>query len=113
MSPSMKNVAIALALASTAAAKQVGCFGDSGSLKLEDKFRFQSPGHCIDACRASGKSFAALTGGNTCFCGNEVPTSDKLPDSDCGKVCSGYPAETCKLPPASDSLWTLVLKNRC
>lgn len=111
MSPSIKNIAIALALASTTAAKEVGCFGDSGSLKLEDSSVYQSRGHCLDVCRNKGSSVAAITKGNKCFCGDDIPTGEKLPDSECGAPCDGYPADTCELLSAHPLLIPLIFSR--
>ena len=96
MSPSIKNIALALALASTAAAQeQVGCFSDKGSLTEKDAFAFESQGHCFNVCK--GSSVAALTKGNVCACGDEVPSGDTLPNSDCNTPCAGYPLVNCKI----------------
>ncbi|KAK2754358.1 hypothetical protein FQN54_007002 [Arachnomyces sp. PD_36] len=95
MSPSIKNIAIALALASTATAKEIGCFGDAGSLKHQGQYVYESQAHCIDECSKLGNTVVGLTKGDVCYCGDEAPTSEPLPDGDCDTPCSGYPGVNC------------------
>jgi cell wall integrity and stress response component len=97
MPSTIKNIAFALALAGTAIAEtQAGCFSDPGSLQSQGEYTFQSQGYCFDLCGKKGSSVAGLKGGNVCACGDEVPTGEKLPDTDCGIPCTGYPAAKCK-----------------
>ncbi|KAE9399153.1 WSC-domain-containing protein [Gymnopus androsaceus JB14] len=50
---------------------------------------------CIDACSAAVYSFAALSNGSACYCGN---SSDTSTPANCSSLCSGNPGEICGGP---------------
>ena len=56
------------------------------------EYTWQSSGYCGGQCSAS--DYFAITNGNECFCGSELPT-DSTDSSQCSINCPGFPSETC------------------
>ncbi|UJO16454.1 Cell wall integrity and stress response component 3 [Fulvia fulva] len=93
--PSINTLVSFLSAVTAAAAwKSQGCYSSTGSLESQGTYIYQSAGYCADQCKASAAM--ALTGGDECFCGNELPpASSKVEDSRCDTTCFGYPADIC------------------
>lgn len=72
----------------------LGCFSSSGSLDDLGSYMYQASGYCLEKC--SGQAITALTGGDTCLCGDIAPSlGDKVDNSKCSINCNGYPVEKC------------------
>jgi hypothetical protein len=101
MHPHHLLVTLALALPALASTSisQVGCYSAVPSLKDEGDYTFQSQGYCENKCQKGGFRVAALTGGNQCLCGNQLPPeSAQVDDDKCNVKCAGWPEDNCKLP---------------
>ncbi|KAK5061196.1 hypothetical protein LTR84_007738 [Exophiala bonariae] len=103
-------IALALTLALTAAPvmaqsatiapgaiQTLGCYSDPGPGLTEfGDATGQSSGYCRDNCTNLAQPVMAITGGVTCYCGNELPALDTLVDPDnCNVKCMGYGLEDC------------------
>ena len=51
----------------------------------------QTPGKCLNRCKAQNKKIALLDSGVTCYCTNRLPPSDFVPQSECSYQCRGEP----------------------
>lgn len=105
-----RALAVALALALTAAPamaqsatiapgaiQTLGCYSESGPGLTEfGDATGQSSGYCRDNCTNLAQPVMAITGGVTCFCGNELPALDTQVDPEnCNVKCMGYGLEDC------------------
>ena len=105
-----RAIALAITLALTAtpvmaqsatiapgAIQTLGCYSDPGpGLKEFGDATGQSSGYCRDNCTNLAQPVMAITGGVTCYCGNELPALDTQVDPDnCNVKCMGYGLEDC------------------
>lgn len=77
-----------------------GCYEDkSGHLALTNNSWTSTsltPLTCINGCSELGYSYAAVEGGNTCYCGSKVSsTVTVLPASQCQTACTGNSSDSC------------------
>ncbi|KAF9891194.1 hypothetical protein FE257_004758 [Aspergillus nanangensis] len=92
----LAGLIFAVALSPVAAQKYEGCFGTPGSLESQGVYPYQSPGYCEKECTNQGSSVMGLTGGDACYCGNELPPkASAKPDSKCNVMCAGWPVDNC------------------
>jgi cell wall integrity and stress response component len=60
---------------------------------------YQSTGYCGEQCTGAKQAVMALTNGNDCWCGAELPSDDdKVDDSKCSTPCTGYGQDNCTFP---------------
>jgi hypothetical protein len=85
---------------SGAMAHYLGCYNSPPSPILSGDF-VNSPnamniGGCIGYCGGGGWSYAALSGGSNCSCGNQIlGTYQQVCDSGCNTPCAGITAQAC------------------
>ncbi|MCJ1350327.1 MAG: hypothetical protein MMC33_000308 [Icmadophila ericetorum] len=73
-----------------------GCFTSSGGASDQGPYIYQSTGWCQGVCVKLNMAVMALHDGNHCYCGGEIPNSaDKVDDSECSSLCTGYNQATC------------------
>jgi len=71
------------------------CYSSSGNLHHNGTDTYQSQGAC-EGVAGSNNVVIALTNGNDCYYGNELPPeSDKVDSSKCSVACVGYPGDNC------------------
>lgn len=76
-----------------------GCYSASAPLQNQGSYLYQTTGYCQPLCVNQSLPVMALTGGDTCYCGSELPTATaKVDSSNCNSACVGYPSDTCTLP---------------
>ncbi|KIW69047.1 hypothetical protein PV04_04948 [Phialophora macrospora] len=84
---------------STSAPKAIttlGCYDHPDPLTVQADYDFQSSGYCQTQCVELNKPVMAITGGSTCYCGDEIPALDQEVDpKNCNTVCAGYGLSTC------------------
>lgn len=91
----------ALAQTNTAAAPgaitTLECYSDPGPLVKNNNNQFQTSGECQKSCGTTlQKAVMAITGGSTCYCGDQLPPLDKQVDlSKCNSPCQGFGTQTC------------------
>ena len=51
--------------------------------------------NCIQFCSNDGYAFAGVENGDRCFCGNNPPSQNPIPDSECDMKCSGDQTRPC------------------
>ncbi|KEF62848.1 uncharacterized protein A1O9_00821 [Exophiala aquamarina CBS 119918] len=106
-----RTIALALVLALTAspamaqsatvapgAIQTLGCYASADTLTEFGDSVGQSSGYCRDNCTqlASPAPVMAITGGVTCYCGDELPALDQLVSDDkCNVKCMGYGVDDC------------------
>ncbi|KAH8701881.1 hypothetical protein BGW36DRAFT_289718 [Talaromyces proteolyticus] len=73
---------------------KVDCYSQVPNFKNNGTFQWQSNGHCQGVCVDMGSPVMALTGGNTCLCGDELPPN-ATKTSGCDLTCNGYPPDGC------------------
>jgi cell wall integrity and stress response component len=74
----------------------MGCYSSSQGMLLSNTSIYDSSGFCQEQCFPLGKPVMAMTGGNQCWCGDEMPNlSTKVDDGKCTQSCDGYPADKC------------------
>jgi cell wall integrity and stress response component len=71
------------------------CYDNSGDTKNMGPNTYQTQGLCHDQCRDANKAVWGVTRGSTCFCGDSVPSSGKVDQSECNIPCQGYPQQLC------------------
>ncbi|KAK6543160.1 hypothetical protein TWF694_007076 [Orbilia ellipsospora] len=71
------------------------CYDSSGDTKNMGPNTYQTQGLCHDQCLAAKKAVWGVTRGSTCYCGDAVPSSGKLDQSQCSIPCQGYPQQLC------------------
>lgn len=54
--------------------------------------------NCIKYCQSKGFKYAGTEYGAECFCGNDISSSTKKPNSDCDMACAGNANEKCGGP---------------
>ncbi|KIW76532.1 hypothetical protein Z517_11278 [Fonsecaea pedrosoi CBS 271.37] len=84
---------------STSAPKAIttlGCYSHPDPLTSQGDYTFQTSGYCQGVCVQLDKPVMAITGGSTCYCGDELPGLDLEVDPDkCDSPCNGYSQQTC------------------
>ncbi|KAJ5154607.1 uncharacterized protein N7500_010046 [Penicillium coprophilum] len=89
-------LALALPVYSLSSTASMGCYSDVESFKNQGPYTFQSQGYCQTKCAEKDFKVAALSRGNMCYCGDEVPSdSAKIADDKCDVACSGWPDDNC------------------
>jgi cell wall integrity and stress response component len=79
-----------------AAVQTLGCYAKPDPLVEQGTYTFQTSGYCQTQCVALNKAVMAITGGSTCYCGDELPALDNEVDDDkCDSACNGYSLQTC------------------
>ncbi|RVX75199.1 hypothetical protein B0A52_00551 [Exophiala mesophila] len=74
----------------------LGCYASPDPLEEFGDATYQSSGYCQVNCTGLAQPVMAITGGSTCFCGDEIPPKDQEVDpSNCDSVCGGYGEQTC------------------
>ena len=51
--------------------------------------------NCIQFCKNDGYAFAGVESEDECFCGNNPPSQNSIPDSECNSKCSGDQTQIC------------------
>ena len=51
--------------------------------------------NCIQFCSNGGYAFAGVESEDECFCGNNPPSQNSIPDSECDSKCSGDKTQIC------------------
>jgi len=98
--PSFRTVltatVVALGSISTVVAdiQLAGCYDTYGTTYNGGLNPYQTQGSCHDQCLGAEKAVFAVTKGSTCFCGDTVPSTGKVPDTECNVQCNGY-NQTC------------------
>jgi len=77
----------------------VGCYQDPSSTKILNDYSYASagmtPSLCLKQCVAQGYPVAGLEAGKMCYCGQSLPSTGIVPDSQCAVSCAGVPSWTC------------------
>ncbi|KIY03194.1 uncharacterized protein Z520_01661 [Fonsecaea multimorphosa CBS 102226] len=78
------------------AIQTLGCYNAVDPLSSQGDYTFQTSGYCQGICVQLNKPVMAITGGSTCYCGNELPALDaEVALSNCNSPCNGYSQQTC------------------
>lgn len=78
------------------ASTHVDCYSSLPSNFIDNgTWTYQSSGYCQEQCVPLGYSVMAMTNGNDCWCGNELPANSTKTDT-CTKSCDGWQADACK-----------------
>lgn len=73
-----------------------GCYSSAASMTSVGTYMYQSSGYCSTQCSNKNSPSMALTNGNDCYCGDEIPAdSDKVDDTKCNTACTGYGQTNC------------------
>ena len=73
-----------------------GCYSSDQGLTYNNTYIYQSRGNCQEACYPLGKAVMAMTGGNECFCGDEMPPLIyEVDESKCSATCVGWQQDNC------------------
>lgn len=76
--------------------KTLECYSKPDPLTQDNTNTFQTSGSCQIACGNHNYAVMAITGGSTCYCGNEFPPLDKQVDaSHCDEPCQGFDQQMC------------------
>ena len=73
---------------------EAGCFqkdysyGPYDYFDDNENFRIAT---CLQSCKTDEKKFFIIDAGNRCICGNTLPTSDVVSNSECNYLCTGEP----------------------
>lgn len=74
----------------------LGCYSHPDPLVQQGTWTFQTSGYCQTQCLGLDKAVMAITGGSTCYCGDELPSLDsEASDDKCNSPCNGYDQEDC------------------
>ncbi|EXJ94741.1 hypothetical protein A1O1_03138 [Capronia coronata CBS 617.96] len=74
----------------------LGCYQHPNPLVEQGSYTFQTSGYCQTQCVGLNKAVMAITGGSTCYCGDELPSLDQEVDQGkCDSACQGYDQQTC------------------
>ena len=88
-----------VAQTATSAPKSIttlGCYQHPDPLVEQGDYTFQTSGYCQTQCVAMNKPVMAITGGSTCYCGDELPALDQeVSDDKCDSPCNGFDQENC------------------
>lgn len=78
------------------ASTHVDCYSSLPSNFIDNgTWTYQSSGYCQERCVPMGYSVMAMTNGNDCWCGNELPANSTKTDT-CTDTCDGWQADACK-----------------
>lgn len=106
----LRGVALTLALAlltapamaqtsTTEAPKSIttlGCYSHPDPLESQGDYTFQTSGYCQTVCVNMSMPVMAITGGSTCYCGDELPSLDsEVSEDKCNSPCNGFDQQTC------------------
>jgi cell wall integrity and stress response component len=76
--------------------RTLGCYSSAGSLTSQGDYTYQTSGYCQGVCLPLNKPVMAITGGSTCYCGDELPAADlEVPLSQCNSPCNGFSQQSC------------------
>ncbi|KAH9880049.1 hypothetical protein J1614_002074 [Plenodomus biglobosus] len=68
----------------------VGCFETATPLENHGPYEFQTPGNCQLVCISLNKNVMALSDGENCWCGDQIPAEEWQTDnSTCTTPCRG------------------------
>ncbi|KAI8939643.1 hypothetical protein NX059_003402 [Plenodomus lindquistii] len=68
----------------------IGCFETATPLENHGPYEFQTPGNCQLVCIEQGKNVMALSDGENCWCGDQIPAEEWQTDnSTCTTPCRG------------------------
>lgn len=74
----------------------LSCYSGPGPLIKNNTQVFQTSGACQPVCGNLGHPVMAITGGSTCFCGDELPPLDLQVDiGKCNTPCQGFGDQMC------------------
>ncbi|OAP65456.1 hypothetical protein AYL99_01428 [Fonsecaea erecta] len=74
----------------------LGCYNSADPLTSQGDYTFQTSGYCQGVCVQLNKPVMAITGGSTCYCGDELPALDsEVSLNSCDSPCNGYSQQTC------------------
>ncbi|RAO68703.1 uncharacterized protein BHQ10_004715 [Talaromyces amestolkiae] len=77
------------------ASTHVDCYSSLPSNFIDNgTWTYQSSGYCQEQCVPMGYSVMAMTNGNDCWCGNELPANSTKTDT-CTDTCDGWQADAC------------------
>lgn len=73
------------------------CYDTLGQNSDEEEVAvYQSDGHCQEVCTAKNAKVMITSGGNSCYCGDYIPTaSHKVDEDQCNIPCGGYKQHMC------------------
>jgi len=95
-SVSAQSSATATATNAPKAITTLGCYNAPDPLTSQGDYTFQTSGYCQGVCVQLNKPVMAITGGSTCYCGDELPALDtEVALSNCNSPCNGYSQQTC------------------
>lgn len=78
------------------ASTHVDCYSSLPSDFIDNgTWTYQSSGYCQEQCVPLGYSVMAMTKGNDCWCGNELPANSTKTDT-CTETCVGWQGDACK-----------------
>jgi cell wall integrity and stress response component len=103
LATSLATTFVALLMASTCHALDgaqnptlQGCYSSDQGLTYNNTNIYQSRGACQLVCFPMGKAVMAMTGGNECYCGDEMPPlSTEVDISKCSAACVGWTPDNC------------------
>lgn len=73
-----------------------GCYSSSTGLTFNSTYTYQTSGWCQPICVEMDQAVLGLSGGDECYCGDELPpTASKVDDKYCNDPCAGYDTEYC------------------
>lgn len=86
-----------------------GCYHSSTGLTFNSTYMYMTQGYCQPLCVEADNYFVlGLTEKTDCWCGNQLPPSDKLvDDSYCDAGCAGYDTDPCGSE--DGTYWTVYL----
>ncbi|EEA24014.1 WSC domain protein [Talaromyces marneffei ATCC 18224] len=93
------------------ASHHVDCYSSLPSNFVDNgTWTYQSSGYCQQRCVPMGYSVMAMTNGNDCWCGNELPANSTKTDS-CTESCDGWQNDACGGKNAYDVYLTGLTPN--
>ncbi|KAJ5780442.1 hypothetical protein N7457_005602 [Penicillium paradoxum] len=96
INPILTAIALALPVYSLSATAKMGCYSEVESFKSQGPYTYQSLGYCQNLCAKKEFKVAALSRGDMCYCGDDMPSdSAKVDDDQCDMTCPGWPEATC------------------
>ncbi|KAI5361373.1 Putative carbohydrate-binding WSC [Septoria linicola] len=85
-----------------------GCYNSAASMESVGTYMYQSSGYCSTQCSNADSPAMAMTNGNDCYCGGELPSDDdKVSDSQCDSPCTGFGQDNC----GGDGFFSVYLTN--
>ena len=80
------------ASASSMANDYIGCYVDQNPRSLRNYTYWtndMTPQKCRDTCKSRGFEVSGTSNAKECFCGDSVPTSKKVAETECSSTCAG------------------------